>query len=205
MRKKIFLFLITISIAITPDVFAQRATSKTVKKTAQKKAAQTKKAPAKKPVARRPVTKNSIAAAVSQIRGGQYLAAANNLLALSRRNELKKDRAQIKFLLGVTLMELNLNQVAAFQFVDAIKSGDQRFVRRALEKLLIVTDKLGDETLLNYTIQRIDVNSLPKQNQDLLFFRLGEIKQKAKQYSEANKYYSRVSSKSRYHLNALYN
>jgi hypothetical protein len=111
------------------------------------------------------VQKSSITSAINQIKSGQHLSAANNLLALSRRPELQSDKSQIKFLLGLALMELNLNQVATFQFVDVIKIGDPRFVKKALEKLLIVTDKLGDETLLNYAIQRIDVNSLPKSSQ----------------------------------------
>lgn len=200
MRKNIFIYFIVAVTVFSPDLFAQRAKSAPVRTKVQSKAAS--KASAQRVA--RPVTKNSVASAVNQIRNGQYLSAANNLLALSRRSELQKDKAQIKFLLGIALMELNLNQVAAFQFVDTIKTGDPRFVRRALEKLLIVTDKLGDETLLNYTIQRIDVNSLPKQNQDLLYFRLGEIKQKAKLFSEAAQLYSKVSSASRYYLNALY-
>jgi hypothetical protein len=193
MRKNIY-SLFVVSMLAAHSVFAAPiAQAKPAAKTGQK-------APAKKAV-----TKSSIAAAVTQIRNGQHLSAANNLLALSRRPELANDKSQIKFLLGLTLMELKLNQVAAFQFVDVIKIGDPRFVKKALEKLLVVTDKLGDETLLNYAIQRIDVSSLPKQNQELLYFRLGEIKQKAGLYSEANQMYSMVSPSSRYYLSSLYN
>ena len=151
------------------------------------------------------VTKSAVSAAANQIKNGQYLSAANNLLALSRRPELVSDKSQIKYLLGLALMELKLNQVAAFQFVDVIKIGEPQFVQKAVEKLLVVTDKLGDETLLNYAIQRIDVKSLPQQNQEILYFRLGEIKQKAGLFSEANQMYSMVGSGSRYYLSSLYN
>lgn len=146
-----------------------------------------------------------IANALTQMKSGQYVQAANNLLALSRRGELTSERPQIKYLLGLTMMELGMNQVAAFQFVDVIKSGNSKFTRQALEKLLIVTDKLGDETLLNYAIQRIDVNSVPTQNRDMLYYRMGEIKQKSGQYAEAVQLYAKVDSRSRYYLNALYN
>lgn len=149
--------------------------------------------------------RNQIANALTQMKAGQYVQASNNLLALSRRSELSSERPQIKYLLGLTMMELGMNQVAAFQFVDVIKSGDGRYTRQALEKLLIVTDKLGDETLLNYAIQRIDVNSVPAQNRDMLYYRMGEIKQKSGQYSEAVNLYSKVGAQSRYYLNALYN
>jgi Tetratricopeptide repeat len=143
--------------------------------------------------------------AVSQIKSGQYVLAANNLLALSRRRDLANERPQIKYLLGVTLMELNLNQVASFQFVEVIKSEDPRYTRQALEKLLIVTDQLGDETLLNYALQRIDVATVPTKHRDMLYYRLGEIKQKANYFAEAVELYSKVNPQSRYYLNALYN
>lgn len=149
--------------------------------------------------------RNQIANALTQMKSGQYVQAANNLLALSRRPELSAERTQLKYLLGVAMMELNMNQVASFQFVDVIKSADAKYTRQAIEKLLIVTDKLGDETLLNYAIQRIDVGSVPTQHRDMLFYRMGEIKQKAGLYSEAVQLYSKVGEKSRYHLNALYN
>jgi tetratricopeptide (TPR) repeat protein len=149
--------------------------------------------------------RNQIANALTQMKAGQYVQASNNLLALSRRSELSAERPQIKYLLGLTMMELGMNQVAAFQFVDVIKFGDGKYTRQALEKLLVVTDKLGDETLLNYAIQRIDVNSIPNQNRDMLYFRMGEIKQKSGQYSEAMQLYAKVGAQSRYYLNALYN
>ena len=152
-----------------------------------------------------PNIRSQIANALTQIRNGQFVQAANNLLALSRRSELASEKPQLKYLLGVTLMELNMNQVASFQFVDVIKSGDGKYTKQALEKLLVATDRLGDETLLNYALQRIDVNSVPTQHKDMLYFRLGEIKQKAGIYSEAVQYYSKVTAGSRYYLNALYN
>ena len=174
--------------------------------------AQTKKAKPtvtnKRPVVQRPAATTAgsqINFAISQMKGGQYLSASNTLLALSRRNDMKEQKPQIKYLLGLAFMELDLNQVAAFQFVDVIRSGQSKYSRSALEKLLIVTDKLGDETLLNYALQRIDVNNLPAQHKDILYYRLGEIKQKAKQYADANAMYANVSPSSRFYLNALYN
>jgi hypothetical protein len=152
-----------------------------------------------------PSKRSPIAIALTQLKNGQFAQAANSLLVLSRRSAYVAERPQIKYFLGVAMMELKMNQVAAFQFVDVIKSGDRKYTRQALDKLLVVTDKLGDETLLNYAIQRIDVSSVPTQNREMLYYRMGEIKQKAGLYSEAVQLYSRVGTGSRYYLNALYN
>lgn len=189
--RSLILILNLIIACSSIDVYAQS------KKNVKKKTVVTKM--------KKTQTRSPLASALAQIKAGQLVQASNSLLSLSRRSELSKERPQIKYLLGVTLMDLNLNQVAAFQFVDVIKSDDRRFVRQALEKLLIVTDRLGDETLLNYALQRIDVEKVPAQHKDMLFFRLGEIKQKAGLFSEANQFYSRVTPQSRYYLNALYN
>lgn len=148
--------------------------------------------------------RQQMSAALGLLKSGQYPQAANSLLSLSRKSALESERSQIKYLLGLSLMEMNLNQVAAFQFVDVIKNGDQRWTRQAIEKLLIVTDRLGDETLLNYAIQRIDVSQVPTQNRDMLYFRLAEIKQKAGLFQEAAQLYGKVGSQSRYYYSALY-
>ena len=151
------------------------------------------------------LVRSQISSAIGLMKSGQYAQAATSFLNLSRRPEAIKERPQIKYLLGLCLMELNLNQVAAFQFVDVIKSTDKKWTRQAIEKLLVATDRLGDETLLNYAIQRIDVASVPQQNRDMLFFRLGEIKSKAGLHGDAAALYSKVGSKSRYYFSALYN
>ena len=156
-------------------------------------------------VSSNPQLQKAIQVALNQIRSGQYVGAANNLLALSRRSDMASERSQIKYYLGVALMELNLNQVASFQFVDVIRSNDTRYLKAALEKLLIVTDRLGDETLLNFALQRIDVTSIPAQHRDMLYFRMGEIQQKGGNFEEAIQSYSHVGNQSRYFLNSLYN
>ncbi len=146
-----------------------------------------------------------ISSALGLMKSGQHAQAANAFLSLSRKADAVAERPQIKYLLGLSLMELNLNQTASFQFVDVIKSSDPRWTRQAIEKLLIATDRLGDETLLNYAIQRIDVASVPQQNKDMLYFRLGEVKAKAGQQTEAADLFSKVGSNSRYYFSAIYN
>lgn len=150
------------------------------------------------------VARNQIQAAITQFKSGNYQSAANTLYALTKRRDLFAERPQLRLYLGEALMEMNLNQTAAFQFVDLIKSGDSRFTRQAIEKLLIVTDRLGDETLLNYAIQRIDVSSVPTQHREMLYYRLGEIKSANGAYSEAARSFEKVGPQSRYYFNSLY-
>lgn len=149
--------------------------------------------------------RSQIDSAVNLIKSSKNVAAAQQLLALSKVAGINSEKARIKYLFGLALMELNLNQTAAFQFVEAIRLGDPSWTRLSIEKLLIVTDKLGDETLLNFAIQRAEISQIPPQNREMLYYRLAEIKHKSGMAKEAIELYSRVTSKSRYYYSALYN
>lgn len=147
---------------------------------------------------------NQLAAALQLVRQGQFAQAAPQLYTLSRRPEFVQERMQIKYILGVALQEMKLNQVAAFQFVDVIRRGDSKYVRQALEKLSIVADNLGDDTLLNYAITKIRLDEFPSAQKDTVYFRLGEIKMKARASAEAAESFAKVSPQSRYALPAAY-
>ncbi|MFN3454689.1 MAG: tetratricopeptide repeat protein [Pseudobdellovibrio sp.] len=191
--SKIFIALcVSAALLISLDVFAQ--TSKGKAKTTPKVYTNTNSTS----------SRAQIQNAITQYKNGNYTAAAIAFHTLSKRSDLKAERPQLKMYLGESLMELGYNQTAVFQFVDLIKSGDARFTRAALEKLLIVTDRLGDETLLNYAIQRIDVASVPSQHREMLYYRMGQIKMNSGQYAQAAQLFERVGPKSRYYFNALY-
>ncbi len=205
MKKYIIISAIFVSFFKFELVHAESSKKKSI---APKKTVSTRVATAKGPKVFSNTNNSSIrtqiSAALGLMKSGQYAQSANAFLTLSRKADATAERPQIKYLLGLSLMELNLNQVASFQFVDVIKSNDKRWTRQALEKLLVVTDRLGDETLLNYAIQRIDVASVPEQNKDMLFFRLGEVKSKSGQHAEAAALFSKVGPSSRYYFSALY-
>jgi tetratricopeptide (TPR) repeat protein len=149
--------------------------------------------------------KGQLSQALRMAQSGQYLNAANVLFSLSRRAELASDRPQIKYILGLMLMELRLNQVAAFQFVDVIRMNNPKYTKQAIEKLSIVADTLGDDTILNYAISRVDLNDFPANRKDMIYFRLGEIRMKAGEFSKAADLFSRVNPGSSYYYQALFN
>lgn len=162
-------------------------------------------APRAAPTPKSDALKISLAKALDMAQTGQYQAAASLLFSLARRAELQGERAQIKYILGLMLMELKLNQVAAFQFVDVIRMNNLKYKKQAIEKLSIVADDLGDDTLLNYAVSRVDVGDIPSANRDMLYYRIGEIKLKNKEYALASNFFSKVQKGSSYYLQATYN
>lgn len=148
--------------------------------------------------------KNQIDTAARLIRSGRSLTAAQQLLPLSRNAAIESEKNRIKYFLGLALIDLKLYQTAAFQFVEVVRKNDAQLTKQAIDQLLIVTDQLGDETLLNYAVQRVNIDQFPKQNREMLYYRLAEAKHKAGQNKEAIDYYAKVTSNSRYYYNALY-
>lgn len=233
MRKTILLPFLILGLAVPAmSETATPASKKPAKKQIQREPAQSKKTlkgktapaakktgklkPAPKPApaasASAPARSNMSAPARQQLqralemaRGGQYQPAANALFSLGRRGELGSERAQIKYVLGLMLMEMNLNQVAAFQFVDVIRLNHPKYTRLAVEKLSIVADGLGDDTLLNYAINRLDVKEVPAANRDMIWFRMGEVKMKGKDFNGAEASFAKVQPGSSYYNQALYN
>lgn len=138
------------------------------------------------------------------VRAREFDKAAPQLFILSRRPEFVSERMQIKYVLGLTLMELKLYQIAAFQFVDVVRRGDNKYVRQAIEKLSLVADILGDDTLLNYAISKVRIDEFPATQKDIVYYRLGEIKLKNNEPAEAASLFARVERGSRYYSQALF-
>lgn len=195
--KKLLLFLTTISLALTAssEAIAQKKT--------QSKARQ---APLRKSSpGRENALRNQLSNTLKMAQSGQYEAAANALFSLSRRAELASDRPQIKYILGTMLIELKLYQTAAFQFVDVIRLKHPKYSKQAIEKLSVVADILGDDTILNYAVSRVDLSDFPSNLRDMIHFRLGEIKLRNREFGNATQLFGKVGSNSGYYFQALYN
>jgi tetratricopeptide (TPR) repeat protein len=137
------------------------------------------------------------------IRQNRLSEAALSLYKLQRSSNL--DQTQVKHLLGMTLLDLGYHQLAAIQFVDIIrKQENNKYLRSALDKLSIAADELGDETLLNYALKRIQEKDFPKSRIDSLYYRKGENAALSGNIQEAIAHYSKVRSTSRYHFLAQY-
>lgn len=140
---------------------------------------------------------------------GQYEEASKLLFLMSRSPKYRRQSAQIKYVLGLMLFEMKLNQAAAFVFYDVIRQESRsnpksKYLRQSLEKLAFAADSLDSEVLLKYAIKQVRENEFPAANRDMLFFRTGEIKMGEKNYAEAVRQFSRVPSNSRYYNRARY-
>lgn len=143
--------------------------------------------------------------ALALAKKGMYQEASIKLFQLIQSPRYADQKMQIRYIMGLMLFQLKLNQVAAFQFVSVVKNGDGRYLKQSLEKLSLAADFLGDDTMLNYAISRVDVNDFPRVHRDMLFFRIGEYQLRNQQQAQALESFNRVRPESTYYPRALYN
>lgn len=128
----------------------------------------------------------------------KLIPAASALFSMRTRPEVKPYRALLYLTLGKIFMDLKYPQVAAWQFANVVIINDDRFTKRGLQLLSVAADQLGDDTILNYAVSKMRVTDFPAQEKDMLFFRMGEIKFRGKDYRGAIQAFDRVNPDSQY-------
>lgn len=149
-------------------------------------------------------SRTELAQAIRAVQEKRFETAAVELYNLARRPELGRERGQIQYLLGLSLQELGLDQVAAFQYTNIVRSQDKRYTEKALEQISITADRVGDESLLRYAIGKVNLKSFPKNKQDLLNYRLGESFLDQKDFSRAVFHFRKIPGTSDWYDRANY-
>ena len=120
--------------------------------------------------------------AMTLAKNGQYQQASVSFFQLSLSPKYIENRMQVRYLLGLMLYQMKMYQLAAFQFISVIREGNNKYIPKALEKLSLAANELGDDTLLNYAISRVKTESFPAVHRDILFYRIGEFQDRNGQY-----------------------
>lgn len=142
--------------------------------------------------------------AIKLIRRGDYEEATKRLFQLSHSAKYKDKRNRIKYMLGLMLYRMKFNQLSAYQFISVVKQGKSRYLRQSLEKLSLAADSLGDDTLLNYAINKVEASKFPSQHKSMLFYRIGEFQMQNRNYADAIRSFRRVNDNSEYYTRAKY-
>jgi len=147
---------------------------------------------------------NELNFALNLAKEGKYSAASVRLFNMTRNPRFLSERMRIKYILGLMFFEMKMYQVAAFQFVDVVRNADQRYIKQSLRKLSLAADILNDDTLINYAIGKINVDDFPKENQDMLRYRIGEFESRKNKWDAAAESFAKVPETSPYYPKAKY-
>lgn len=153
---------------------------------------------------------NPLAKAKELALAKQFPEAASLLFRASRSPQFRgEDRAKVKYLLGLMLEKMELNQVAAFVYFDVIneesKTDEQsKYLKQSISKLSVLSNKLDSDVLLKFAISKIKVKDFPKVQKDLFYYRLGELHIKEEKFAQAADSFSKVEPESSVYPKALY-
>ncbi len=143
------------------------------------------------------------------VRRNDFFEASKIFFGLLDKEKNAARLLQIRFILGRTLQELKMHQVAAFPYYEIIRSEGKtnpknRYVRQALERLTVAGDSLESDILLSYAVKQINEEDFPASNRDMLYFRRGEVRFRDGNFIEAAREYNRVRSNSSFYNRARY-
>lgn len=188
----------------------EKSTAKsTAKSAASSKPSSRSRGKASRPSSRSKKAMSSFSRAQALAAAGKYQEASSLLYKMSRSREFRNESAQIKYILGLMLFELKLNQAAAFVFYDVVREESRRnpksrYLRQSLEKLVVAADALDSDVLLRYATRLVNENEFPAANRDLLYYRTGEIKLAERNYAEAIRQFQRVKENSPFYPQSRY-
>ncbi|MCB0421866.1 MAG: hypothetical protein KDD61_12780 [Bdellovibrionales bacterium] len=204
--NKTLLLLISSLLLVIPVLGDQQSGTRLLE-TGQTTTVARRKATAKRRVSRAKSTRSSnseLRKAYALLKDRNYEEASKLLFQLSYNPRYRSQRTQIKYLLGSALYELKFDQGAAFNFISVIKKGRSKYISKSIEKLSLSASRLEDDTLLNYAIKKINLNQFPKDQLDLLFFRIGEHQLRNKLFNDAAKTFGKIRRSSEYFGEAKY-
>jgi len=205
-KNKKFFSSIMVMAVISLTLIADGAQPKK-KPVAKRPAAAARSAPASRGVIKNPVQSKAdaqLAYALNLAKNGDYQGASTRLFNMTRNPQFLAQRMRIKYILGLMFYEMKMYQVAAFQFVDVVRNSDARYLKQSIQKLSLAADQLNDDTLLNYAIGKVNVDDFPKDNRDMLRFRIGEYEQRKEHWDLAADSFSKVPETSPYYPKAKY-
>lgn len=143
------------------------------------------------------------------VKRGDYVEASKAFFGLLDKESNPGRLLQIRFILGRTLQEMKLHQVAAFPYYEIVRSEGKRdpknkYVRQSLERLTVAADALESDILLTYALKQINEEDFPAGNRDMLYFRRGELRLRDKNFIEAAREFNRVRGGSTFYSRARY-
>lgn len=124
---------------------------------------------------------------------GKFANAAVSFHKLTNLDRISEDtRAQANYYLGLSLYNLKLFQASSYPMIKVIRSNSRKFRQKSLEKLISISNKLGDQHMLDFAMSKMQVTDLEKLAVDVYYYKLASVNFDKNQLDQAI-YYSKLS------------
>jgi hypothetical protein len=113
--------------------------------------------------------------AVRAMTSKNYVLAAMKWSQMAQQAGTTQEKNQAKYYLGLTLSKLDLVQTAAFPLVEIVRSGPGQYQKKALNHLVVLANKLGEERLLQYSVEKLSPEELTESSKASFYLNLSEV------------------------------
>lgn|GEM_PF-6139372 len=113
---------------------------------------------------------------VSDYKNKSFVNAAIKFYDLTKNNSLDEElKIKAEYYLGLSLYSLKLYQASSYPIVKVIQSKSNKYKKKSLLKLIAISNKLGDQRMLDFALSAIDVNDIQKSADDIYYFKLASL------------------------------
>lgn len=106
----------------------------------------------------------------------KYANAAVSFHKMTNLDRISEDaRAQANYYLGLSLYNLKLYQASSYPMIKVIRSNSKKFRQKSLEKLIAISNKLGDQHMLDFAMSKMQITDLEKLAVDVYYFKLATV------------------------------
>ena len=107
---------------------------------------------------------------------GNFAAAALTFHKLTNTKNLREDLVlQANYYLGLSLYNLKLYQASSYPMIKTIRSDSKKYKQKAMEKLIAISNRLGDQHILDYVMSKMQVTDLEKLAIDVYYYKLATV------------------------------
>lgn len=132
---------------------------------------------------------NVLKQGVKYYQQGKYANAAVTFHRLTNMPKASEDmRAQANYYLGLSLYNLKLYQASSYPMIKVIRSNSKKFRQKSLEKLIIISSRLGDQHMLDYAMSKMQVADLEMLAVDVYYFKLASVSYNKNSLDQAIEY-----------------
>lgn len=143
--------------------------------------------------------------AIQSFRGQNYKKAASQFYQVTfSASTSAQSKLTARYYLGLSLIKLKMYQTAAFPLILVTKDGTPKMSQKAFEQLVIISEKLNDATLLNFTLKKLDAANLGDLGQEIYHTLMGKTLMKEEKYPEAIEHLQKALQIRPDHDEALY-
>lgn len=145
-----------------------------------------------------------LAQGIQLYRQNDYAGAALRFHKATNSKGLSAEQvAQANYFLGLALYNLKLYQASSYPMIKVMRSDSKKYKQKAMEKLINISNRLGDQHILDYVMAKMQVTELEQLAVDVYYYKLGVVSYDKSAMDDAIKYLSQSIAKNPKNESAL--